>query len=269
MQRRTFVTFLAAVGAAACASRGTTSAVQSVDIRNVALLAIKEWEPVGDTAGPFDPTAIKSPDANAAIWPFHSLGLSRVVAEMARSSRTAAAEAAAESRRAISLALRPIGIQPRQDLTAALERAFAKRNLPITLIADEAASKLARRRTRSFAKLPPGFDAVLDVQINPAGYFKVTETGGYSPMFFVSAQLFSIADTRTELEAFSYEADYRDAEGERRFFTTPKTLSVDSLDEIAERAPVMRSELLSIIDQIANMISSDIERALNKLPRLD
>ena len=57
-------------------------------------------------------------------------------------------------------------------------------------------------------------------------------------------------------------------DGNVRFFTTPRALNVRSLDQIADHQDLIRDGMKSILISIAEQIAVDLERVVNKQPRL-
>lgn len=263
MYRRTALMLIATSSVAGCANRGPRPTTQTVDIRSIGLLSIKETAPTGDTGSFNAALVLAAPNANIPP-PVSPTMLGMFIGATLRASSEATAAA---SRSSISRALQPVGFAPREALSQALATSFSKRSLPISAVANETAGEKARTDW-DFSQLPPGLDAVLDVTIDYAGYFPAKEAGGFSPTLYVSATLLSTVGRGGRLEHFYYQADHRDAEGERRFYTTPATTLVKSLDELRERGPVIRTEMTSIMSAIAEQLAIDIERAIKKLPPL-
>jgi hypothetical protein len=108
----------------------------------------------------------------------------------------------------------------------------------------------------------PGVDAVLDVQITAAGYYPSGNAGGYSPMMYVVAKLLLPNKPAEEIVRFNYDADYRPAEGESRFFTTPKQISADTPDAIRANADLIRTEMDSIAARMVERMVIDIGRRI-------
>jgi hypothetical protein len=180
--------------------------------------------------------------------------------------RNASDAAAASARMTIGQALQPVAFNPRQVLLEALSAQFAKRSVPAEPFTDERISEVARTDW-DFSKLPVGFDALLDIRIPYAGYYAEKRVGGFSPTIYVTTQILATSSGGAILEKFYYVSDYQDAEGETRFFTTPKQLNVASMAEFGERAQVIREGLTSVFATIAEKMADDIDRAVKKLPK--
>lgn len=256
------MTMTSAGALAACASRGPRPTTQTVDLRKLAFLPIKEVAPKGKT-GPFN-YALVTPAVTGSVPPPISPGLLGMA--IGQALRNSSEAAAAASRLAIGTALQPVAFSPRQVLSEALSAQFAKRSVPVEPFTDERISEVARTDW-DFSKLPAGFDALLDIQIPYAGYFAEKEAGGFSPTVYVTTRILATSGGGAILEKFYYEADYRDAEGETRFFTTPKQLNTASLAQFGERSQAIREGMTSVFATIAEKMADDIDRAVKKLPK--
>lgn len=263
MRRRTLLTWATVGGLSACAS-GPKLTVQNVDLRKIALLDIKEWEHTGDS-GPFDRKLVKVPQSQPYYAPVSPTALGMAIGSALRGSRDSASY---KARSDITLALAPVGLSPKKALVAALGTSLAQRSLPVTTIADPYESENVRNNWK-FGGLGDSYDAVVDIQINEAGYFFSKEAGGFSPMLYVYVQLISTAGKGVRLESYSYNADYSETGKEARSYATPRTITVANLGQMTELAPVIRQEMQRIIEQMAERIAVDLERAVQKLPRQD
>jgi hypothetical protein len=113
-----------------------------------------------------------------------------------------------------------------------------------------------------------GVDAVLDVQVTAAGYYPADNAGGYSPMMYVVAKLLKRDKPYEEFTRFAYDADYRPAQGESRFFTTPKEISADKPEAIAQKAELIRTEMDKIAARMVERMVIDIGRRIRNEPAL-
>jgi hypothetical protein len=144
--------------------------------------------------------------------------------------------------------------------------ALLAKDLPVVVTDD---FKLAEEvRAGNFKNVPGAFDAVLDVRVNAAGYYPASGAGGYSPMLYVVATLFSRAKPGEELMRFGYDADHRPAGGESRFFTTPKEISASSPDIIRQNAKLIRTEMDNIAARMVDRMVIDIGRRIRNEPPL-
>ena len=264
MHRRTFLTATSAATLTACASGGPRLTTQTVDLKRIAVFPIKEY-PATAEAGPFNTALIApAPASKASPPPITPALLGMAIGNAMRASSDATAAA---SRYAIGRALVPVGLDPRNVLSEALNAKLTQRAVPVEPFSEPKASEAARTDW-DFSQLPPGFDAILDVQLVYAGYFFDKENKGFSPQVYVTAQLLHTAGRGTRLESFQYESDSRSAEGYARFFTTPKSLTVPSLEQIANQAQPIREGMTAILLAIAEKLADDVDRAVKKLPQL-
>ena len=159
-----------------------------------------------------------------------------------------------------------VGFNPRAYFEKVLWAAFSQRGVSLEPIAD---SRIERAvRSKIYDSLPKDLDAILDVQITSAGYYPSDRAGGYSPMLYVVARLLSTSRPGEELERFGYDADYRAAEGELRFYTTPPSISAANPEEIGAKSSLVRSTMEGVSDRIISQIVVDVERRMTAVPRL-
>jgi hypothetical protein len=170
-------------------------------------------------------------------------------------------------RQALTGALGHLSIFPRQLLLQSLVRQIEARSLPIFPLDDYALAEAVRNRVAT--PLPQNVQALLDIRINQAGYYASQRAGGFTPHFEISALLWDTVNPGVRIDAFDYAGDFRDARGDRRFFTTPKDLS--STDERMFRTDPekFRPGLIRLFDDVASMLLDDMHRLLNKQPRLN
>jgi hypothetical protein len=266
MRRRTLLNLALGTPLAGCASGRIEEAVRAVDLRKVAVLAIKEFAP--DSGGSFNtwvstPTQAAAPAKASVPVPVTpgTLGIA-----IGLSLRASADATKSGSDKLINDALQPLQIQPAKILAAALQAAFAKRAMQAALVQDARASELVRSDW-DFELLAADDDAFLDVQIHGAGYFPVKALG-YSPMVYVYTQLVARAKGGTRLGKYAYESDYRNAGGDVRFTKTPADMNVSALAEISSRRERIKLGVQTQLETIAELIATDLDRAMKKLPAL-
>ena len=164
------------------------------------------------------------------------------------------------NRATLATAVRSVGFDPPSALSQHLMPALNARALPVAAL-DDATLATSVRQGRPF-QAPAGVDAVLDIQIHGAGYYPAARAGGYSPMLYVVARLVSTTAPHAELARWGYDADYRAAEGELRFFTTPPALSASDADAIAANAAQVRQQMQSIAERMVQQLAIDVERRI-------
>ena len=264
MYRRTFVALGSAAVLTSCANRGPSLTSQTVDLRRIAFLPIKQHAATSE-AGPFDSTLVASAPAAGVFVPPITPGLLGMA--IGQAWRASSEASAAASRIAIAQALVPVALDPGKVLREALTAELSRRAVPIEPLTDVRISESARTDW-DFSKLPPGLDALLDIQLVYAGYFPDKGNQGFSPQIYVTSRLLHTAGSGTRLEYFQYESDFRNAEGDTRFFTAPKQLTVSSLAQINERAQFIREGVTALLLAMTEKMADDVDRAVRKLPRI-
>jgi hypothetical protein len=155
---------------------------------------------------------------------------------------------------------------PQEAFQKRLAPALIAQGLPVVVLEDfQMASDV---RNGNFKAVPEGIDALLDVQVTAAGYYPASGAGGYSPMMYVVAKLLIRDKPYEEFARFSYDADYRPAQGESRFFTTPKEISADKPEAITQKAELIRTEMDNIAARMVDRMVIDIGRRIRNEPPL-
>jgi hypothetical protein len=170
------------------------------------------------------------------------------------------------SRREFASAVASVPFDPEAAFRERLLPALLAQGLPVTHLPDHALAQAVR--AGNFKSVPEEFDALLDLQINGSGYYPASNAGGYSPMMYVVARLLMRSKPGEELARFAYDADYRSAEGESRFFTTPKTISAGSAEAIRAKGELIRVEMDSIAARMVDRMVIDIGRRIRNEPAL-
>jgi hypothetical protein len=249
----------AALGVAAmsgCANRRPRPNPADLELRRIAMMPIKETAPRGDVA-PFVASLLPRATPQVAPPPLNPSLLGMAIGAAMRNSQIA-------DREALTYALSTVNFVPKETVATTLADALSARNLPVTLLADEALAEAVR--ASKFAGMPTEFDAVLDVQIVAAGYYPAKGAGGFSPTLYLWMRLFTTAGVL--IDDFTYEADYRDAKGATRFFTTPRSLSMPTLDAIRESGAPIRDQMTALSAQLSDKLASDLQRIVSKQARL-
>jgi hypothetical protein len=249
----------------ACAQKPTAPPPPTQPLARVAVLPIKMWPANGDAVSFNGVTSGASgvvfvPGNAAAVGPaVLGTGLSLLMAMPKRRLAEAVLEV-------------------RFDAQAAFEKrvwpALQSQQLPVVILDDTAVVNAFRAgdfkgvSADAMAKSFAGVDAVLDIQITSAGYYPADRAGGYSPMMYVVATLRPRDKPFEELARFNYDADYRPAEGETRFFTTPKEISADKPDTIRQKADLVREQMDAIAARMVERIVTDVGRRIRNESRL-
>jgi len=124
-------------------------------------------------------------------------------------------------------------------------------------------------RAGKFDSLPEGVDAVLDVRITESGYYSSSRAGGYSPMLLITATLHPPAANADVLDEFSYYADWRDGGKDKRWLTTPASMTYPTVDHIKAGAADARAGLAKVVEQLVALMVEDLERHARGELRVD
>jgi hypothetical protein len=176
------------------------------------------------------------------------------------------AQIVAGYRAAFVNAVASVRFVPQEAFQKRLAPALIAQGLPVVVLDDfQLASDI---RNGNLKAVPEGIDALLDVQVTAAGYYPASGAGGYSPMMYVVAKLLKRDKPFEEFTRFAYDADYRPAQGESRFFTTPKEISADKPEAISQKAELIRTEMDNIAARMVERMVVDIGRRIRNEPAL-
>ena len=247
---------LAALGMAiaGCAQKGPPlPRPQAMPLRRVAILPIFERQTTGDAF------AFVSENTRRSDMPV-------VVSNPAGAAFAIGFNIASAGRRArFERSMKAVDFDPRAHFEKTIGAAFTAKGVSLERVSD---SQLAISvRNNSPVPALAELDAVLDVQVTSGGYYPSDRAGGYSPMLYVVARLLSPA-TGQELERFGYDADYRAAEGELRFYTTSPAISVATPEEIGQKATLIRSSMQEVAERMIAQIVVDVDRRMRALPKV-
>ena len=168
-----------------------------------------------------------------------------------------------ELAQALSLVNFDAAAQIESKLLPALER----RQVPLVRITDPQVA--AEVRARRFQGLPAGVDAILDIRIPESGYYYSFRADAYSPMLLVTASIFAPDARSDSLEEFSYYADLRDGAGDRRWITTPQSMTFSEIDGLKASAVWVRAGLRAVVDQMVALMAEDVHRRMVAKPRVE
>jgi hypothetical protein len=248
-----------------CAQKPTLPAPPTQALTRVAVLPVKMWPANGDAVSFNGVTSgaggvVFVPSNAAAVGPaVVGTGLSLLMSLPKRRLAEAVFEVRFDAQAAVEKRLWPT---------------LQSQRLPVVIVDDPAvvngfrAGDFKGVPADVVAKSLDGVDAVLDVQITSAGYYPADRAGGYSPMMYVVATLRPRDKPFEELARFSYDADYRPAEGETRFFTTPQEISADKPDTIRQKAELVREQMDAIAVRMVERIVTDVGRRIRNESRL-
>ena len=105
--------------------------------------------------------------------------------------------------------------------------------------------------------------------MHSAGYYDIGKGQGFTPYVSVTARVVDTVNPGELVDEFSYSADYNDAEGSARHFTTPRDLSQPDLAAFSTNAMAIRTGLTAVFERMAVKVVDDIVRVQSKLPRLE
>jgi hypothetical protein len=230
-----------------CASGPKAPPTPTLPLVKVGVLAIRAWQPTGE-AVPF-----RGPAANMA-------------GTMIFIGPTVMNFAVPAGRREFAAAVASVPFDPLLAFEQRLMPALKAQGLPVVELQDPALAQAVR--AGNYKTVSEEFDALLDVQINGAGYYPAAQAGGYSPLMYVAAKLLSRSKPGEELARFGYDADYRPAEGESRFFTTPKSISASGSEMIRAKAELIRIEMDKIAARMVERMVIDVGRRIRNEPAL-
>ena len=118
--------------------------------------------------------------------------------------------------------------------------------------------------------LPAGVDAILDVTVEESGYYHSMRAGGYSPMLQLKATLHSPESDDVDLDDdFGYYADWRDGGKDKRWVTTPKSMTFASVDLLKAGSTDVRAGLEKVVDQLVTLMVLDVQHHTPVKPRVD
>jgi hypothetical protein len=117
--------------------------------------------------------------------------------------------------------------------------------------------------------LPAGVDGILDVIIEESGYYSSMRAGGYSPILQLKATLHAPVADDDELDDFGYYADWRDGGKDKRWVTTPKSMTFASIDILKASSADARAGLEKVVDQLVALMVLDVQHHAAVKQRVD
>jgi hypothetical protein len=174
-------------------------------------------------------------------------------------------ESKRKERAALLAAMDEVKFDLAEQIEKRLTAALQQRQVRFVRIDEPAAA--AQIRAGRFEALPPGVDAFLDVSVGQAGYEASWRTSGYSPVLQINVSIRPLNAAADDLGSFEYYADRRDAGSNKRWWTTPKSMTFATIDQIKADAPSVRAALEALVDQMVDSLGRDVERhASGQLP---
>lgn len=176
-------------------------------------------------------------------------------------------ESKRKEREALAEALSHVNFDAAAEVDARLLPALEQSRIHLVRVTDD--KVVWGVRNGKFEGLPEGVDAVLDVRITESGYYSSTRAGGYSPMLLLTATLLAPAADADTLDDFSYYADWRDAGKNRRWITTPKSMTFPTVELLKAGAADARAGLSRVVDEMVALLVLDLERHARGELRVD
>ena len=170
-------------------------------------------------------------------------------------------------REALAEALSHVNFDAAGEVDSRLVPALEQRQVRLVRITDP--NIIWGVRNGRFDGLPEGVDAVLDVRITESGYYSSTRAGGYSPMLLLTASLLPPVAKADVLDEFSYYADFREGGKDRRWITTPTSMTFASVELLKAGAADARAGLSKVVDQMVALMVEDLERHARGELRVD
>jgi len=176
-------------------------------------------------------------------------------------------ESKRKGREALAEALSHIHFDAAAEVDSRLIPALEQRQVRLVRITDP--NIIWGVRNGRFDGLPEGVDAILDVRITESGYYSSTRAGGYSPMLLITANLLPPVAKAESLDEFSYYADFRDGGKDRRWITTPTSMTFATVELLKAGAGDARAGLSTVVDQMVALMVEDLQRHARGELRVD
>jgi hypothetical protein len=142
---------------------------------------------------------------------------------------------------------------------ADIHLAAALQGQPARVVHIRDAELAARVRAGRFDGLPEGVDAYVDVSVEESRYEKSSRAGGYAPVVNLGATIRPLDAAADDLASLTYYADSRVGKN-KRWWTTPPSLTFKTLDALKADAPAVRAALDKLVEQMAARMAVDINR---------
>lgn len=170
-------------------------------------------------------------------------------------------------REALAEAVSHVGFDAAAEVDSRLASALEQRQVRLVRITDQGI--IWGIRAGRFEGLPSGVDAILDVRVTESGYYSSARAGGFSPMLLLTATLLPPVAKADSLDEFSYYADWRDGGKNRRWITTPPSMTVPSVQHLKAGSADARAGLAKVVDQLVELMAQDLQRHAKGELRID
>jgi len=240
----------------ACASKPAVVAPPPAPIRLLAVLPVAplvESDSVGfGGSRPVGPIVFVAPSAGAAAA---GMGAGIVVSAIVQSAREERYKEKIALQEAMSVLNFDLAAQADVHLAAALQE---QQSLRMVHIRDPEVA--AQVRAGRFDGLPAEVDAFLDVSVEESSYEKSRRAGGYAPVVNLGVTIRPLDVKADDLAGLNYYADPREAGKNKRWWTTPPSMTFKTLDALKADAPAVRVELDKLVQQMSLLMARDISR---------
>lgn len=245
LKRRAALTYVA--GVATCLGGVTPAAGQEPKPKftKIALLPPTESFPEGLIA-PFNTTLLAEAKPPS------------LVRRLFISPRRIADQAADEERRKeLAARLAALSVNASEMVVQSVLQAAKTREINVIAIDSKPIAEALREQV-DFKVIPPDIDGILDINILSAGYYSSDRASGYTPAIYLNSKLWSVALKGKAVQYYDYNADFRDAKGDPRFFTASPTLIVKSPDEFSARAGELREGVRLLVSRLTEALIADV-----------
>lgn len=247
MERRQFFGLCIAITTVSCASRRPKPIPPALSLNSIGMLPILENPPSGGTA-PFSLHQLPQPTSAYSPPPITPQLLGMAIGNAIKRSRE-------ENQRALANAISTIGFSAYNTINNEIESQLVERRMSLPRIASP--SIAAEVRDGKFASAPKQFDAILDIQIQSAGY-STDKKLGFVPSLEVSLRLLYTKYA----ESVSYEIDYEigsdPSDGSSNYFSIPSSLIIGNITDFEPKAATINSGMTLMCKLIVSQLLQDL-----------
>ena len=272
---RSVIVWLAAAGLLVIEGCATRPAEAPKPPKPLALVAVlPAWAPASESNAGFGsapqglvlPIVVPVPAGSDALSP-GTTAAAVVAGVLASAFIFHFQEDSRRERKALNEALSRISFDTAAEVDSRLAPALERRQVRVVRVTDPDIA--AEARVGRFDRVPPGVDAILDVRVSESGYYSSLRAGGYSPKLLLKVALRVPVANVDNLAEFSYYADFRDGGKDRRWVTTPQSLTFPTVDQLGACSTDIRAGLARVVDQLVELMAQDLERRATGQPRID
>lgn len=171
------------------------------------------------------------------------------------------------TRQTLAEALDSIAFRPAGFLDARMKRLLLDRGIQVVDEAEgDRALSQATRTAGDYSAWRSRADAVLDVRVDDFSYDRSRRAGGYVPNLSVTAYLMDTTSADGEGETYGYWLDYRSNLGDENGFTSPASLTFESIELMTANASAARRDLEATLVKMADKLASDVRKRVADRP---